>query len=115
MLLQCIQSVPPVQAATVALKHRFKLRANTMTMDNKLRFIIMIQKFTGEFISPDIIAHDTGHVNRLYHIVDWYGLRIKPAHSLQMQVRSLYYLNGSVPSSVFNVQRLYANNSYQDL
>ncbi len=84
MLLQCIQFVPPVQASAATLKHRFKPRANTMMMDNNLRFIIMIRKFTGEFKSSNIIAHDTGHVNRLCHIVDWYGLRIKPTHSLQM-------------------------------
>ena len=75
MLLQCIQSVPPVQAAAAVLKHRFKLRANMIMMDNNLRFITMFRKLTGEFKSPDNIAHDTGHVNRLYHIVDWYCLQ----------------------------------------
>ena len=47
MLLQCIQSVPPVQAAAAALKHRFKPRANMIMMDNNLRFIIIIRKLTG--------------------------------------------------------------------
>jgi len=63
--------VPPVQAAAAALKHRFKLRANMIMMDNDLRFILMIRKFTGEFKSPDIIAHDTGHVNG-YTTLCWY-------------------------------------------
>ena len=46
MLLQCIQSVPPVQASAATLKHRFKLKANMTMVDNNLRFIIMIRKFT---------------------------------------------------------------------
>ena len=63
MLLQCIQSGPPVQAAAAALKHRFKLRANTMMMDNNLRFILMVRKFAGELKNRIIIVHDTGSVN----------------------------------------------------
>ena len=69
MLLQCIQSEPPVQAATAALKQRFTLRANTIVRDNKLRFIITIGQIGCKFKSPDTIAHDTGDVNQLYHIV----------------------------------------------